>query len=143
MTEIDKKTKIAIVLVLTVPLGMALFLLFQHPQKPARPVRIHQSPQVTEFVGVGIALRMGTQPNTPIIQDVVANTPAAEAGITRGMVVSKVDGVPVEGKNLADCVNLIRGPVGTTVQLELITPDMNQTNTVELTRKKLKLQNGR
>ena len=42
-------------------------------------------------------------------------------------------------KSLAECVNLIRGPVGTTVRLELITPDRSQTNTVELTRQKFKL----
>ena len=35
------------------------------------------------------------------------------------------------GINLADFAKLIRGPVGTTVKLELVTPDHSQTNTVE------------
>jgi carboxyl-terminal processing protease len=113
-----------------------MFLLFHHPQKPAQ---IHPRPRATEIVGVGIALRMDTQAHAAIIQEVVANTPASEAHITSGLMVSKVDGVSMEGKPLAECVNLIRGPAGTTVQLELVTPDKSQTNTVELTRRKLKL----
>jgi carboxyl-terminal processing protease len=82
---------------------------------------------------------MDPRAHAVVIQEVVSNTPAAEAGITRGLMVSKVDGVSLEGKPLAECVNLIRGPAGTTVQLELVTPDKSQTNAVELTRRKLKL----
>ena len=74
-----------------------------------------------------------------VIQQVVPNSPAAEAHITVGMIISKMDDVSLEGKSLAEYVNLIRGPAGTTVRLELITPDHSQTNTVELTRRKLQL----
>ncbi len=83
-------------------------------------------------------LRMDPRAHAVVIQEVVANTPAAEAGITRGLMVSKVDGVSMEGKPLVECVNLIRGPAGTPVQLELVTPDGSRTNTMELTRRKLK-----
>jgi len=55
------------------------------------------------------------------------------------MIVSKADDVSLEGKPLADCVNLIRGPAGTTMRLELVTPDHSQTNTVELTRRNINL----
>jgi carboxyl-terminal processing protease len=74
-----------------------------------------------------------------IVQHIVPNSPAAEAGITNGVIITKMDDVSVEGKRLADCVNLIRGPVGSTMRLELVMPDHSQTNTVELTRKKLSL----
>ena len=136
MTEMDKRTKIAIVISLTLPLAMVMFLLFHQPRKP---VRIHPRPRLTEIVGVGIALRMDTQAHAAVIQEVIGNTPAAEAGITNTLIVSKVDGVSMDGKPLAECANLIRGPAGTTVQLELVTPDRSRTNTVELTRQKIKL----
>ena len=55
------------------------------------------------------------------------------------MIVSKMNDVSLVGKSLAEYVNLIRGPAGTTVRLELVTPDHSQTNTVELTRRKLQL----
>jgi C-terminal processing protease CtpA/Prc len=131
-----KKSKIAFVVSTAVLLAAGLIIYFHQSQKP---VRIHQRPRVTEFVGVGMQLRMDTRTHAAVIQEVIAHTPAAQAGITSGLIVSKVDGVSMEGKPLAECVNLIRGPAGTTVQLELVTPDRSQTNTVELTRQKFKL----
>ena len=92
-----------------------------------------------EFVGVGILLRMDPQTHEVVIQQIVPDSPAANAGITNGLIVSKVDSNPMQGRPLAQCANLIRGPVGTTVQLELVTRDRSQTNSVELTRQKLKL----
>ena len=50
-----------------------------------------------------------------------------------------MDDVSLEGKSLAEYVNLIRGPAGTTIRLEMVLPDHSQTNTVELTRRKLTL----
>lgn len=88
---------------------------------------------------MGLALRMDAQSPCPIIQQVVPNTPAATAGITSGLTVTKVDGVSLDGKSLAECVSLIRGPVGTTVRLELAVPDGSRTNVVELTRQEFKL----
>ncbi len=136
MTGMSKRTTIAIVLVLTLSLAMILFLLSHHPPKP---VPHRQAPRVTELVGVGIAVRIGPGKDAVIINQVMPNTPASEAGITNSLIISKVDGVLLEGKPLADCVNLIRGPVGSTVRLELVTPDNSQTNVVELTRRKIKL----
>ena len=131
-----KKSKIALAVGAVLLLAAGLILYFHRPPKP---VRIHHRPRTTEFVGVGIALRMDTRTHAVVIQAVVPNTPAAVAGITSGLTVSKVDDVSLEGKPLAECVNLIRGPAGTTVKLELVTPDKSQTNTVELTRRKFKL----
>ena len=131
--------KIAIVIALVIPLVAAIVLCLHQPRKPVHPDRAQQTPRVTEFAGVGVALRINTRTHEVLIQQVIANTPAAEAGITNGLTISKVDGVSLAGKPLAGCADLIRGPVGSTVQLELVTPDRSQTNTVELTRRKLKL----
>ena len=87
---------------------------------------------------MGLQLRAGSE-GQAVVVDIVPNSPAAEAGITKGMIITKVDDVLLEGKKLVDCVNLIRGPAGTMVRLDLVTPDHSQTNSVELTRKKLSL----
>jgi C-terminal processing protease CtpA/Prc len=74
-----------------------------------------------------------------IIQQVMPNGPASDAGITNNLIITRVDEVSLAGMNLVDVANLIRGPMGTTVKLELVTPDHSQTNTVELTRRKLQM----
>ena len=135
----NKRTKIAVAVVLmSIPLVIAIVLCLHRPLKPV-PVRARQAPGTTEFVGVGVALRVDSQTHAILIQDIVPGAPAAEAGVTSGLIVSKVDDISMDGKSLADCVNLIRGPAGTTVRLELVTPDQSRTNTVELTRRKFKL----
>ena len=111
-----------------------IYYFFQPPQ----PAQIRQRPGPIEIVGVGIAIRMNPHTHEVVVQKIVPGSPAAQAGITNGLILSKVDGNSLRGRPLADCVNLIRGPVGTSVQLELITSDRNQTNSVELTRVKLK-----
>jgi carboxyl-terminal processing protease len=131
-----KKIIIAIAIAAVLLLAAGLVLYFHQLPKPAR---IHRTQGVTEFVGVGIQFRMDPQTHTVVIQQVVANSPAAKANIINGSVITKVDGVSLDGKPLAECASLIRGPVGSTVKLDLVTPDGSQTNTVELTRQKFKL----
>jgi len=132
----DKRTKIAIVLVAACLVAAGLIIYFHQLPKP---IRIGRRPGATEVVGVGILVRMDPQAHEVIVQQIVPGSPAAKAGITNGLILSKVDNNSLQGRPLAECVNLIRGPVGTTVQLELITPDRSQTNSVELTRQKLDL----
>lgn len=87
----------------------------------------------------GVGLLLGTSGTNHVIKvmQVVPNTSAAKAGLTRGLVVEKVDGTPTVGMKLRQCVDLIRGPEGTTVTLELVDPSNDTTNTVELTREKI------
>ena len=139
----NKKTAIAITTCIAILMVAGLlWFVFQPPEQVSHrpPHRITDgAPKITEFVGVGLQLRNDAGGHAVIIQQVVPNSPAAEAHITRGMIVSKMNDVSLEGKSLADYVNLIRGPAGTTVRLELVTPDHSQTNTMELTRRKLQL----
>jgi C-terminal processing protease CtpA/Prc len=132
----SRNKTIAIAVALIIPIAVVVALLLRHPQKP---VRHRPAPQPTEFVGVGIAIRINTRTHEVVVMQAVPNSPASEAGITNNLIIAKVDDVPLEGMALTNCVNLIRGPVGTTVKLELVTPDHSQTNTVELTRRKMKL----
>src|SRR6185503_17128815 len=89
-----------------------------------------------EVVGIGAALRMDNRSRTLRIMNVFPGTPAERAGLTAGLIIHKVDDVLVAGLPLQECVNLIRGPIGSTVRLELIDPQQEETNTVELTRQK-------
>ena len=68
-----------------------------------------------------------------------SHTPVSEVGITNGMIVVKVDDVSLADVPLADVANRVRGIIGSKVKLELVTPDRSQTNTVQLTRRKLQM----
>jgi membrane protease YdiL (CAAX protease family) len=84
------------------------------------------------FTGIGVEL--GAKDDKVIIMQVVANTPASKAGLSYGLVIQKIDGATTDGKSLKDCGDMVRGPAGSNVKLELVDMTDNKTNTVELTR---------
>jgi C-terminal processing protease CtpA/Prc len=84
------------------------------------------------IVGIGLMLRASDQ--TIIIQQIVPNSPAAVAGLAQGEIVERIDGTSTTGMDIKRCVNLIRGPVATTVTLEVVDPKDNTTHVVTLTR---------
>lgn len=94
------------------------------------------------FVGVGLVVGLTGTNHVTRVMGVVPNTSAAKVGLTRGLVIEKVDGTPTGGMKLKQCVDLIRGPEGTTVTLELVDPKHDTTNTVELTREKIVVLRG-
>jgi C-terminal processing protease CtpA/Prc len=92
-----------------------------------------------EIVGIGAALKWDQESGAPQIANVLPNSPALQAGLSAGLIIHKIDAIATKGMRLEDCVSLIRGPVGTKVRLELIDPEQNETNTVELTRQRLQI----
>ena len=139
----NKKTAVAITVCIAILMvAGVLWFVFQPPNQVShRPPRrtADGAPRTPEIVGVGLMLRNDDGEHAVVIEQVVPNSPAAEAHITRGMIISKMDDVSLEGKSLAEYVNLIRGPAGTKVRLEMVLPEHSQTNTVELTRRQLQL----
>jgi CubicO group peptidase (beta-lactamase class C family) len=97
---------------------------------------------IREHVGIGAALELDAQRKAVRITRIMADSPAARAGLAAGLILRKVDDVPTTGKNAADCVALIRGEAGTTVRLELEDPVHHQTTTVELTRGTFRTEPG-
>ena len=49
----------------------------------------------------------------------IADTPAARAGVKAGDYIVKIDGEQVQGKSLMEAVKLMRGPVGSTIDLTI------------------------
>lgn len=82
----------------------------------------------------GIGIELGEQDHKVIIVEALPNTPAAKAGLSRGLVIQKIDGTSTDGKSLKECADLGRGPAGSKVKLEMVDLTKNRTNTVELIR---------
>ena len=90
-----------------------------------------------EIVGIGAALIAGEPTKGPRIHKIVPDSPAAKAKLSEGLIISKVNGTPTAGKRLDDCVSMIRGAVGTTVELEMTDPIDGRTTQITLTREKV------
>ena len=88
-----------------------------------------------EFGGVGVQIY--EDGNEIKIMSVFPGTPAAKAGLLAGDVIISVDGVTVAGLSLFEVGELIRGEVGTSVNLELQRD--TQTFSVDLTRELLEI----
>ena len=110
--------KITLSILALLLLAAAVFLFHQH-----RP---------PSFTGIGVLVRADN--HSLVIMGVQPNTPAAKAGLARGLVIQRIGDASTDGKTLRECVDLMRGPVGSKVRLELVDPAKNTTNLVEFTR---------
>ena len=86
------------------------------------------------FVGIGLVLRSIAPSQTIRIEGVLPNSPAAVAGLMQGEIIEKIDGTSTAGMDIKQCVEMIRGPVATTVTLEVVDPKDGTTHVVTLTR---------
>ena len=97
---------------------------------------------VLEVAGIGASL--GVDKDTQLLQitKVFPKTPAFNAGLTNGLLIQKINDQFTIGKTPDACAQLIRGPVGSKVSLQIINPARSETNTIELTRQKFTTSNG-
>lgn len=87
------------------------------------------------ITGVGIQCEINTEYARPQVLRILHGSPAERAGMPRGIIVTKVDGIPTQGKTLKLFVDLLRGENGSTVVLEYWNPVDQQTYTVHITRR--------
>lgn len=76
--------------------------------------------QMNEDIGNafgGIGVQVEQVEKRVVVVAPIAGSPGERAGILRGDVLAKVDGVSLEGKNLSQVVGVLRGKPGTTVEL--------------------------
>ena len=85
------------------------------------------------FEGVGIQLGYDKDKHLVVIAP-LKDTPAFKAGVKPGDLILKVDGKDVTNMSLPDVVNLIRGPKGSSITLNIYTVDDAKPRDVTLTR---------
>jgi carboxyl-terminal processing protease len=86
---------------------------FMDPQE-FRNMQIDTSGELT---GVGIQLAQDEETKELVVVSPIEDTPAFEAGILARDVIVKIDGQSTEGMDTNTAVGLIRGPVGTDVNI--------------------------
>ena len=70
-----------------------------------------------EFGGLGI--EVGMESGVVKVISPIGDSPASKAGIKAGDYIIKIDNTQVQGKSLSEAVDLMRGPVGSSINLTI------------------------
>jgi carboxyl-terminal processing protease len=106
---------------------------FSHYFTPSEYERFQQGARLS---GVGIAVT--EVPQGLRVATVYKRTPAREAGIQAGEVITGVNGEPIAGKDADAVTSRIRGPAGTDVTLTIASRD-GESRDVTLTRREVEV----
>jgi len=94
-----------------------------------------------EFSGLGIEI--GRRGSYIEIIAPIDGSPAAEAGLMSGDVILKLDDISIKGLSTDEAVELMRGPVGSSIVLEIGRPGETQPFEVIIVRDKIKIASVR
>jgi carboxyl-terminal processing protease len=90
------------------------------------------------YVGIGISV--SSRNSEPRIVEVYDNTPAQQAGLRAGDILVRINDKSVAGLALDEMTTLVRGPVGTQVQITVRRGDDPREMTVSVQRAQIHLQ---
>ena len=91
-----------------------------------------------EFGGLGIEVSMESGVVKVIAP--IDDTPAARAGVKAGDYIIKIDGVQVRGKSLMEAVNLMRGPVGTPIEITIRRKNLRKAKIIKIIREIIEIK---
>ena len=91
-----------------------------------------QSETSGEFGGLGIEVSM--EAGVVKVITPIDDTPAARAGIKAGDYIIKINAEQVRGKTLMEAVNLMRGPVGTSIEITVRRKGLKKAKIFKITR---------
>ncbi len=91
-----------------------------------------------EFGGLGIEI--GMESGVVKVISPIDDTPAAKAGIKAGDYIVKIGKEQVQGKSLLEAVKLMRGPVGTSINLTIRRKNVKKPIEFSITRKIIEVQ---
>ena len=86
-----------------------------------------------EFGGLGIEI--GMEAGVVKVISPIDDTPAAKAGIKAGDYIVKIGNSQVQGKSLMEAVKLMRGPIGTSIELTVKRKNVKKPLKFNITRK--------
>ncbi len=91
-----------------------------------------------EFGGLGIEI--GMESGVVKVISPIDDTPAAKAGIKAGDYIVKIGGEQVQGKSLLEAVKLMRGPVGTSIDLTVRRKNVKKSLEFKIVRKIIEIK---
>ena len=91
-----------------------------------------------EFGGLGI--EVGMEAGVVKVITPMDGTPADKAGLKAGDYIVKINDTQVQGKSLSEAVDLMRGPVGSSIELTVRRRDEKKALTFNITREIIEVQ---
>lgn len=73
-----------------------------------------------EYVGIGVYLTENKTDNTILVVGVMKNSPALEAGMQEGDVITKVNDVAYTGEDIDEAIKIMKGQEGTNVKVTIL-----------------------
>lgn len=91
-----------------------------------------------EFGGLGIEVSM--EAGVVKVISPIDDTPASKAGLKAGDYIVKINDTQVQGKSLSEAVDLMRGPVGSSIELTVRRRGEKKALTFNITREIIEIQ---
>ena len=91
-----------------------------------------------EFGGLGI--EVGMESGVVKVISPIDDTPASRAGIKAGDYIVKINNIQVQGKSLSEAVDLMRGPVGSGIELTIRRRGEKKALTFKIIREVIQIQ---
>ena len=91
-----------------------------------------------EFGGLGIEVSM--EAGVVKVISPIDNTPAARAGVKSGDYIVRINNEQVQGKTLMEAVNLMRGPVGTSIEITVRRKGLKKAKVFKIIREIIEIK---
>ena len=91
-----------------------------------------------EFGGLGI--EVGMEAGVVKVISPIDNTPASKAGLKAGDYIVKINNTQVQGKTLMEAVDLMRGPVGSSIEITVRRRGVKKALIFNITREVIQVQ---
>jgi len=88
----------------------------------------------------GLGIEVGMESGVVKVISPIDNTPASRAGLKAGDYIVKIDGVQVQGKSLMDAVDLMRGLVGSSIEITVRRRGVKKALIFNITREIIQIQ---
>ena len=114
------------------------------------PYSAYMSPEIfkesqieTEGKFGGLGIEVGMESGVVKVISPIDDTPASKAGIKAGDYITEIDGEQVQGKTLGEAVNLMRGTVGSTIELTIRRIGTNKKKIFKIKRAVIEIRSVR
>ena len=111
------------------------------------PYSAYMSPETLEYMKTetkgefgGLGIEIGMEAGVVKVISPIDNTPASKAGVKAGDYIVKINDIQVQGKTLTEAVDLMRGPVGSDIEITIRRRGVKKSIIFKIKREIIKIE---